>query len=429
MSAFDPDAYLADASGDFDPDAYLREEDEPGMLEATLRSVAQGFTGNFADEIGAGASALAAKVGGDERPIGEIYGSERDESRENFRRAEEAHPGISMTGEVVGGALTGLIPGLGAVRTLKGAAALGAGLGAAQGLGASEADLLEGEVGEAAVDAGLGGLVGAGAGALGHAVGKGVEAIRGRAARGIGKAVADQEALATKATDEAIASAQGKYRSGVQSASRDLEVLGREAAALPGEVGERAASFIDSPQGLSVREQVAANKLTTAPERISEMEQLRAAHAALAGNREQEIARRTAEGLKDPIRRQFAPRLATLGHRLLPAALAGLGGAMGGPEGAAVGTGLGAVMALTQGRPGIIIRNLIRSPASRKLLWEWVDAAAGSGALQNFGPMLQGAARTMGIEGAQALHEALLSERPEYTDELGRLLLETGGAE
>jgi hypothetical protein len=86
-------------------------------------------------------------------------------------------------------------------------------------------------------------------------------------------------------------------------------------------------------------------------------------------------------------------------------------------------------MALTQGRPGIIIRNLVRSPASRKMLWEFVESAAGSQALGKFGGMLQQAARTGGVEGMLALHEALLSERPEYADEVGQLLLDVGGAQ
>jgi hypothetical protein len=401
----------------------------PSALESGLRGGAQGVSLGFADEIAGGLEALKAKLAGDATPFEELYARHRDESRAKYAEAQETNPNAYLAGELGGGAATALVPGLGAARGLAGAVKVGAAMGAAQGLGSSEADLLKGEVGQAATDAALGGVAGGAAGALGHAVSKGVGAIRNRAARGVATAVDDETARQAALVDKDIASKLGQYRSGVQSASRDLEVLGRESADLPGEVGARAREFISSPEGLAVREQVAGNKLATAPERISEMQQLRGAHAAAVEGRAGEIARRTEEGLADPIRKQFAPRLATLGHRLLPAALAGAGGVVGGPEGAAVGAGLGGVMALTQGRPGIILRHLVRSPASRKMLWEFVESAAGSQALGKFGGMLQQAARTGGVEGMLALHEALLSERPEYADEVGQLLLDVGGAQ
>lgn len=402
---------------------------EVSTLESGLRGGAQGFTLGFADEITAGVEALKDKLGGDPTPFEDLYAKRRGESRANYAAAKEANPNAYLVGELGGGAATALVPGLGVAKGISGAVKVGALAGGLQGLGSSEADLLKGEVGEAATDAALGGAVGGATGAVGGLVSKGMQALRGRAARGVATAVDDQTALATEAVDKDIASKLGQYRSGVQSASRDLEVLGREGAGLPGQVGAAAREFVDSPGGVAVREQVAGHKLSTAPERIAEMEQLRGAHAAAVGGRGEEIARRTAEGLADPIRKQFAPRLATLGHRLLPAALAGAGGVVGGPEGAAVGAGLGGIMALTQGRPGIIIRNLVRSPATRKMLWEFVGEAAGSQALGKFGSMLQAAARTGGIEGAQALHEALLLEQPEYAAEVEKLLMEAGGAE
>jgi hypothetical protein len=407
-------------------------DEGPSVVESGVRGAAQTASLGFADEITAGVLAVKAKASGDPRPFEEIYRSERDDSRKKYQAAQEANPNAYMAGEGAGIVGSMLVPGLGelgAAKTLGGAVVGGAALGAAQGLGSSEADLTKGDFGGAAIDTGLGALVGGAAGAVGHGVGKVVDRVAGRAEQGAARAVADQEAIQAAKVDQDIASKLGKYRSSVQSASRDLEVLGREGAALPGQVGERAAQFVDAPEGLAVREQVAANKLATAPERIGEMSAARAEHAAAVAGRDEAIRASTAEALANPIRKQFTPRIATLGHRLLPAALAGIGGALGGPEGAAVGAGVGGVVALTQGRPGIILRNLVRSPATRKMLWEFVGEAASSRLLGKFGLMLQRAAETGGVNGALALHEALMQQSPEYQDQLGKALLESGGTQ
>lgn len=395
---------------------------KPGVLESAGRGALQQVTLGFADEIYGGARAL----------MGEDYAKNRDESRAAFKAAEEENPDAYLAGEGAGIVGTMLIPGLGelgAAKSLGGAVLGGAALGAAQGLGSSEADLTKGDVDGAAIDTGLGALTGGAAGAVGHGVGRVVDRVAGRAARGVEEATAAQKAIEAAKVDKDIASKLGRYRSGVQSASRDLEVLGREGAALPGKVGERAADYIASPEGVAVREQVAANKLGTAPERVEEMNALRAEHAAAVSGRDAAIQSATDSALADPIRRQFTPRLATLGHRLLPAALAGIGGMVGGSEGAAVGAGVGGVVALTQGRPGIILRNLVRSPATRKALWEFVGEAASSQLLGKFGLMLQRAAQQGGVNGALALHEALMQQSQEYQDELGKALMESGGTQ
>jgi hypothetical protein len=405
-----------------------KSEPPPSGLEAWVRSAHQGATFGFADE----AKGLAKAVG-DALTGGEFdYAKRRDEERAMDAAAREAHPDLSTAAEFAGAAGSALIPLGGPAKggaTLLRSVGTGAAMGAAQGLGSSEADLTKGDVGGAALDTGLGALVGGAVGAVGHGVGKVVDRVAGRASRGVAQAVADEEAARTAGVDKDIASKLGKYRSAVQSASRDLEVLGREGTALPGQVGERAAGFVGSPQGLAVREQVVANKLVTAPERISEMEALRAEHAAAVAGRAEAIKRATEEGLANPIRKQFAPRLATLGHRLLPAALAGIGGVIGGPEGAAAGAAVGGVVALTQGRPGIILRNLVRSPATRKMLWEFVGEAASSQLLGKFGAMLQRAAQQGGVNGALALHEALMQQSPEYQDAVGKALMESGGTQ
>lgn len=409
----------------------LSKREAPGALESYARGAWQGGTLGFADEAEAAARAVGGLLTGE----GWDYSGRRDKIRDEYAAAEAANPAAFRAGQVVGGVGTALIPGLGIGKGLAGAIKTGAAVGAAQGLGESEADLTEGELGEAARDVALGAGVGAGAGAVGHGFARGVGAVAsrvaGRAGRGVAAAEGEEAAKQALRQAQREASAMGKYRSAVQGASRDLEVLGREAAELPeGTVKRQASEFLGSPEGVAVREQVAANKLATAPERISEMAQLRAEHAALTEGRDAFVQQATEEALRDPLRRQFAPRLATLGHRLIPAALAGAGGILGGPEGAAAGAGLGGVVALTQGRPGIILRNLVRSPASRRAMWQMVQQAftASPEALGRFGRSLAAAFRQGGNALAEAVHAAMLEQDPEYQSQvLGLLETAEGG--
>lgn len=409
----------------------------PGGLESFARGAAQGATLGFADEIAGGARALYDVATGDPTltDLPELYRQRRGESREAFRAAEEAEPGAFGAGQAGGALLTALVPGGAAVRGVGGALATGAALGAAQGLGESEADLTEGEFGEAMGDVGAGGLVGGALGGAGGVLAKGAGAVArrvgGRAQRGIAAAEGEEAAKQALKQAQAEASALGRYRSGVQSASRDLEVLGREAADLPDDALRRQAQdFLASPESVAVRKQVVAGKLGTGPERISEMQQLGSEYGALVSGREGLIKQATEAALADPFRRQFVPRLATLGHRLLPAALAGAGGILGGPEGAAAGAGLGGVMALTQGRPGIILRNLVRSPATRRALWSAVLRMVPSETrLGRWGAMLARAVAQGGDAEGEALHTTLLESEPAYADTLAALLDEQGAAE
>lgn len=126
---------------------------------------------------------------------------------------------------------------------------------------------------------------------------------------------------------------------------------------------------------------------------------------------------------QDTVGKALKPRIATLGHRLIPAALAGAGGYIGGPEGAAVGTGLGATYALLGGRPGVILRNIARSPAARKAAWGMMQRASevSPQSLGKFGAMLSSALRQGGPKAAEALHALLLEKSPEY----GQKVLDT----
>lgn len=443
MSAFDPDAYLAakekeKPAGDFDPDAYLHAKDKPSVWESGLRGGAQTLTAGFADEGTAAVLAIKAKAAGDPRPIEEIYAQQRDESRANYKAAEEANPGAYMVGEGAGVVGSMLIPGLGelgAAKTLGGAVLGGAALGAAQGLGSSEADLTKGDVGGAALDTGLGALLGGAAGAVGHGVGKVVDRVSGRAVQGVRLAEADaaQEANATaqKGVRVARASLGGEAAAGLNAVDKAEQIAANASGHYTPAQTAEASAWLQTPEVVALRQRAGGNVLEAGQNRLpGSLQTAENVFQQAQQNATPQAVQTAAEAsLQNPIRRQFTPRLATLGHRLLPAALAGIGGAVGGPEGAVVGAGVGGVVALTQGRPGIILRNLVRSPATRKMLWEFVGEAASSKLLGRFGAMLQRASQQGGVNGMLALHEALMSQSPEYQDEVGKTLLDSGGTQ
>lgn len=395
------------------------EETGPGRMEALGRGAVQGASFGFGDELGAGWAAnladwkralsgdvrgawenqkaglkdilgmgkgptLASLMTGDDGSSGwmRTYRGWRDDARENNAAAEKAHGGFYLGGELLGGALVP-IPGAGAAKGLSVGARLaqgaktGAKLGALFGLGNSEADLTKGEFGGAAVDTGLGAAFGAGGGVaaegLSALLSKGLSSARARASAGIRNAVDQETAAQAALAEKSIRGAQGEYRSAVQSASRDLEVLERAVGAMPdSEVGQRAAAFLQTAEGKALREAVASNKLTTAPERISEMAGKQTTLADLVAGKDVAVQAQTAEALANPLRKHVLPRVWTLGHRFLPLLGPAVGGAAGEPW---LGLAAGAVMSITQGAPGRIIRNLKDKPAVRKAFWEKVLSA------------------------------------------------------
>ncbi len=145
----------------------------PSELESFGRGLAQGGLLGLPDEaVGAFKSPsgalkeIANKFGADfsDEDI-EAYRKERDDSRKNFKLAEEANPLSYGAGQVTGGLATLVVPGGGAA-TLGKLATRGAMEGAAYGLGASEA--------EGAVDLGIDAAKGAGLGAVAGAAGAGL---------------------------------------------------------------------------------------------------------------------------------------------------------------------------------------------------------------------------------------------------------------
>jgi hypothetical protein len=399
--------------------------------ESALWGGLQGVSLGFADEMEGVAGGLADLLSGGDFD----YSGNRDEARRKYAAAEGANPELYRGGEVVGAVGGALLPGGAAAKGLKGAMALGAATGAAQGLGTSEADLTEGEVGEVLTDTAIGGAVGAGAGAVGHGVSKAVSALRGRAAQGVRLAEADQAATEYGSRYAAKKSAEsslgGEAAAGLRALREAEEVVANASGHYTPAQISKAQAFLADPKAAAVRQRAAENVLDRGADRLGGslvdaekgLAQARGALAPAAVEAGAEAA------MANPVRREIAPRVWTLGHRLLPVMLASGGAAVGGPEGAAIGGGLGTVMALTQGRPGTIIRNAVRSPGVRKMVWEFVESAAGGPVLGSFGAMLQRALQTGGTRAGLALHEALLERDPEYAAAVERAVIEAGGEE
>jgi len=208
MSTFNPDDYLKKKKtvtpvpastpapttpGAFNPDTYLAAktavaEGPITKTDSALRGAAQGATLGFADEAVGAAQGLfdTATKGGS---LVENYTRARDESRDNFKAAEQANPWSYIGGNVAGGfassavmpgsgvlglgrAAAGIIKGTGTIakigRGVTQAGVAGAVVGAAQGLG----DSTENTAGGMISDAGKGGRAGAAFGGAFGAAGK-----------------------------------------------------------------------------------------------------------------------------------------------------------------------------------------------------------------------------------------------------------------
>lgn len=151
-----------------DPEEAAPTSPDPktSAAEAFGRGAAQGATLGFADEIAGLGKALfntniAEPRSGDF--FGQKYRKGRDETREADKTAQAEHPGWYTGGNVAGTVATSFVPGLGVAKgagALKTALAAGR-IGAAQGLGESEATDLGGMARDAAAS-GAGSAVTAG---------------------------------------------------------------------------------------------------------------------------------------------------------------------------------------------------------------------------------------------------------------------------
>ena len=155
-------------------DAPVAETPEVSKLESLGRGGAQGLSFGFADEL---TGALESMIGD------KTYEQARDESRNEYTKAEEANPKTFMAGNVAGAVApaiaatiaTGGTAAPAIIPTLGRSIAIGAGQGAIDALGRSEADLTKGEFTDAAKDTARGAAIGTVAGGVAHGASKAVE--------------------------------------------------------------------------------------------------------------------------------------------------------------------------------------------------------------------------------------------------------------
>jgi len=219
----------------------------------------------------------------------------------------------------------------------------------------------------------------------------------------------------------------GEAAAGLRAVEKAEEVVANAAGHYTTAQVAQAKAWLADPAVAALRQNAAQNVLDRGADRlVGSLQSARnAAESAAAAATPSAVEAGAAQDLESPVRNQILPRLANIGHRFLPAAAAGAGGLVGGPAGALVGTGLGAVLALAAGRPGVVIRNALRSPAVRRAAWAAVQS--GAEGLGRFGPILQRAATEGGIGLARAVHESLLDSDPEYQQQVSGLLEQAQG--
>ena len=150
-------------------------------LESAGRGALQGASLGFADEATGAVKAGIGALQGEKPSLKELYKQYRDIERKKNDEAQAQNPKSYMAGNIGGGVATAFIPGLNIAKgATLGSAALKAGaIGAAAGLGSSDAPDIQGDV----VNTVVGGALGAGMGALGQKVGQALapEAVQARA--------------------------------------------------------------------------------------------------------------------------------------------------------------------------------------------------------------------------------------------------------
>lgn len=170
--------------------------------ESLARGIAQGGSLGFADEISGGVEALWEKSKGNPTEFGKLYQIYRDESRENFKKAQQDNPGTYLTGELGAGIATAFIPGVAAAKGAKLASMAGraAGFGGVAGAGYSEAD----NIGDLALDTAKGAAIGGATAAAAPLLGKAAVRV-GDKAKGLSKRFAARAIGAERGTIKQLA--------------------------------------------------------------------------------------------------------------------------------------------------------------------------------------------------------------------------------
>jgi len=395
----------------------------PTQTGAGFRAFVGGSLQNFADEAagktyeaGSYLRNLINGLGTDEAESRRTddYRHGRDTTRQVQAQDREAFPktviGTGMLGDATSQAVMAAGT-LGASLTPGGMAITG-GL---SGLGASEADLTRGEYGRAALDTGTGASFGYGLGKAGDIV---TPSAKGFIRRRIGRATGDAAAEVERKASQALGGGISKVGAETSAARNALEVA-REILSSPHATPKQLATakaIMDSPESVALLRGVYDNTLERLPSRLGGIETARTALDPLRGAASPAgITAATEERLSGAGRR-IASRWPHAVNKLLPIATTAIGASVGdGPEGAALGAGLGLGASLVMGRGGTVAANLMRDPAIRRAAWKATETAlkAGGAVLGKFGPFLAREYQRNPAY-ARAIDEALMSEEPEY---------------
>lgn len=237
----------------------------PSGLRAGLIAATQGLTGDFADELGGllGRALIGegVKLGPGAQPAPDdsptlralkhaalareaarptTYQTMRDLLRGEDKQAQEAHPEIYLPAQIGGAVVQSMVPGLGLAKGANLAATTGkmALLGGATGLGASDADVSQGDaqnIGRAALDTSLGIGLGGAAGAAAHGLEKGIGAVANKVVdmgdTRLGRAIAKAREMGGKKVAEGIGtdkSAAGRASTAAYKNVRNIIDAGAE---------------------------------------------------------------------------------------------------------------------------------------------------------------------------------------------------------
>lgn len=360
--------------------------EQPSTGRAVAEGAVQGGTYDFGDELqgfigailrrnpGAKALGYSPEAMGEENifsPTGygdsfmEDYRKERDAARRDRDAAKSAHPtayGVSEVGSAI------LAPG---PKTAKGSgisgfAKTGAKVGAAFGLGSSDADLTKGEVGEAALDTTAGGATGGALGAAGGVLNKyAIQPLAQKATEAGQRAFQRGVEKANKPIDAAINSARGSLGGEVAAGNRTLEVLRRLATdpSVPEDVSRGAAELLETAEAKGLDERVARSTIGQFFQRLPRIEKAQTGfdEALERGSPESRKAAVDALMNKSPMGVAILKNLARLG---LPAAGFTADKMLGGSG--AIGGGLGLVTGQLSGRPLTLLMNAAKQPSFQR---------------------------------------------------------------
>lgn len=390
--AFDPKAFLAEPSG-FDPQAFLgvpaflrergqRQSDGTYLVDTPqgpVRFDAQGNEIQSPEEAAARKSigeestkeavltrALATTQGGAQGFVPQVAGLSKasgtnvDELAESYRtERDQAARAVKQATEKSGLAfpIAGAIlsSGPAAPETIAGRVALSTGMGAANALAESSADLTKGQLAPALKDTATGagvGLLAAGAGeVVGAGLRKGISALTGNTA----DAIATQTAKDVAAVEGEIASLRGKLGGETQKASRFIENIQRGTEGV-----ERL-----GPEAQELAEQILAKSEAGLPGQLATIEGIERDLAARTASAADDAARATRDYFAAPLwTTEILPRLrSTIAPRF---GLAAMGAVVGGA--ADIFTGgdgrFGGFAGSVIGAPGMLqmMRNISKSP-------------------------------------------------------------------